>query len=132
MQSTYISEYVPEKIAINKDVAFCESNIVEIIANVEDYDKIFEEFQANNQVYFDKKSDVLVNKDIEKLKNEMRAKLDQFRKDGNLGTNFCTNFKIDGKTPVSYDETIKKMADEIVKVVNSQNLGKIAENKKKK
>lgn len=131
LQSTYVSEYIPEKIAINKEVAFSESNIVEILANVEDYQKLYEEFQVNNQEYFDKNSDVLVNKDIEKLKSEMRAKLDQFRKDG-IGSNFYNNFKGDNKSAGNFDETIKKMADEIVKVVNSQNLGKNLDGKKKK
>ncbi len=113
---------------MNKDLAFTETNIVEILANVEDYQKFFEEFQANNLSYFDKKSDILVNKDIEKLKSEMRAKLDQFRKDG-IGSNF--NFKGDNKSP-NFDETIKKMADEIVKVVNTQNIVKNTDGKKKK
>lgn len=112
-------------------MAFSESNIVEILANVEDYNKLYEEFQANNQGYFDKKSDLMINKDIEKLKSEMRAKLDQFRKDG-LGSNLQTNFKGDNKTPANFDETIKKMADEIVKVVNSQNVGRNIDGKKKK
>lgn len=131
LQSTYISEYTPDKIAINKEVAFSESNIVEILANAEDYQKLYEEFQVNNQGYFDKKSDVLVNKDIEKLKSEMRAKLDQFRKDG-IGSNFYNNFKENNKSPTNFDETIKKMADEIVKVVNSQNVVKCLDGKKKK
>jgi len=130
LQSTYISEYIPEKIAINKEVSFSESNIVEILANVEDYQKLYEEFQVNNHGFFDKNSDVMVNKDIEKLKSEMRAKLDQFRKDG-IGSNFYNNFKADGKSP-NFDETIKKMADEIVRVVNSQNVVKSPDGKKKK
>lgn len=59
----------------------------------------------------------------------MRAKLDQFRKDG-IGSNF--NFKGDNKSSPNFDETIKKMADEIVKVVNSQNMIKNMDGKKKK
>lgn len=131
LQSTYISDYIPEKIAINKEVAFSESNVVEILANVEDYQKLYEEFQVNNIGFFDRKSDVLVNRDIEKLKSEMRTKLDQFRKDG-IGSNFYNNFKGDSKSPGNFDETIKKMADEIVKVVNSQNVAKIIDGKRKK
>lgn len=131
LKSTYVSEYVPEKIAVNKEVTFSESNVVEILANVEDYQKLYEEFQANNQGLFDKKADVMVNKDIEKLKSEMRAKLDQFRKDG-IGSNFYNNYKGDNKNQGNFDETIKKMADEIVKVVNSQNTAKSFEAKKKK
>ena len=131
MQDTYISDYVTEKVAINRDVAFSESNIVDILANVEDYQKIIEEFDKNNLGYFDKKADILVNKDIEKLKHEMRSKLDQFRKDNYMNSSIYGNIKTENKGS-NYDETIKKMADEIIKVVNSQSLGKGADYKKKK
>lgn len=135
MQTTYISDYIPSKLAVSKELAFNETNIEDIIANVEDYQKLLEEFQSTNQGYFDKKADILVNKDIDRLKSEMRLKLDQFRKDNYIGTSFYNSFKLDNKLSSSYDESIKKMADEIIKVVNSQNIIKNIDsigNKKKK
>ena len=118
MQDTYISDYISERVVINKQTGFTESNVVEILANVENYQKVLEEFKFDNKGY-DRTNDILVNKDIEKLKNDMRIKLDAFRKDNYMGA-----FKLENKTPVSYDETIKRMADELVKVVNSQNFNK--------
>ena len=115
MQGTYISDYISEKVVINKDTGFTESNVEEILANVDNYNKVMEEFRFDNQTY-DNSGDILVNKDIEKLKNDMRSKLDAFRKDNYIG-----QFKLDSKTPTSYDDTIKRMADELVRVVNSQN-----------
>jgi hypothetical protein len=128
MNDTYISDYVSDRVVINKQTGFTESNVVEILANVENYEKCMNEFIVKNQKY-DKSNDILVNKDIEKLKNDMRTKLDAFRKDNYLG-----NFKIETKTNASYDETIKRMADELVKVVNSQNFNRresVIEKKKK-
>ncbi len=72
----------------------------------------------------------MVNKDIDKLKNEMRLKLDQFRKDNYLNSSVYGNMKIENKAG-NFDETIKKMADEILKVVNSQTMGKGGDKKKK-
>lgn len=130
-QTTFISDFIPEKVAINKDVKFSESNVVEIIANVEDYKNLLEELDRNNPGYFDKKADSLVNKDIDKLKNEMRLKLDQFRKDNYLNSSIYGSMKAENKS-ANFDETIKKMADEILKVVNSQSVGRGGEYKKKK
>lgn len=118
MNDTYISDYVSDRVVINKQTGFTESNVVEILANVENYNKCLDEFAVDTQGY-DRSNDILVNKDIEKLKNDMRSKLDAFRKDNYIGA-----FKLENKTNVSYDETIKRMADELVKVVNSQNFNK--------
>ena len=116
MNDTYISDYVSDRVVINNQTGFTESNVVEIMANVENYQKCMDQFGVESQRK-DKFNDILVNKDIEKLKNEMRAKLDAFKKDNYIGT-----FKLENKgNNVSYDETIKRMADELVKVVNSQN-----------
>jgi len=112
-------------------VKFSESNVVEIIANVEDYQKLLEELDKNNPGYFDKKQDSLVNKDIDKLKNEMRIKLDHFRKDNYLNSSIYGSMKTENKGS-NFDEAIKKMADEILKVVNSQTVGKGGDYKKKK
>lgn len=109
---------------------FSESNIIQIIANIEDYQKLLEELDRNNPGFFDKKADLLVNKDIDKLKNEMRLKLDQFRKDNYINSSIYGNMKTENKG-ANFDETIKKMADEILKVVNSQSMGKGSDRKKK-
>jgi hypothetical protein len=104
---------------------------MDVISNIEDYHKLLEELEANNPGYFDKNADNLVNKDIDRLKNEMRNKLDQFRKDNYMTTSIYGSMKSENRG-TNFDETIKKMADEILKVVNTQSMGKAGENKKKK
>lgn len=140
MEGSFFKHYIPEKVAVNKDVVYNESNIVQIVANVQDYVKLIEEVDKylnansvqNTQVW-DKRTDILVNKDIEKLKIEMRSKLEQFKKDNYINQNFYTSMKNENKLNSSFDETIKKMADEIIKVVNTQGIGtKESTTKKKK
>jgi hypothetical protein len=126
-----VSDFVPEKVAINKDVAYSESNVMDVVSNIEDYQKLIEELERNNPGYFDKHADSLVNKDIDRLKNEMRTKLDQFRKDNYMNISIYGNLKGENKS-LNFDESIKKMADEILKVVNTQSMGKGGDNKKKK
>lgn len=132
LEETYISEFIPKKVSIIKDLTYNESNIVEIIANVEDYNKLIEEFDRSVQSnYYDKRVDVLVNKDIEKLKQEMRNKLELFKKDNYIGNEFYTTVKGDVKVNTSFDETIRKMADNIVRTVN-QGVVNVSPIKKKK
>jgi hypothetical protein len=128
-EDTYISEYIPEKFAVNREVEYNETNIVDIIATVQDYVKLLDEFDKyvnnnapNSAQPYDKKADILVNKDIEKLKQEMRVKLESFRKDNYINNNFYSSMKNESKINNSFDETIKKMAEEIIKVVNTQGL----------
>jgi hypothetical protein len=132
LEETYISEFIPKKVSIIKDLTYNEINIVEIIANVEDYNKLIEEFDRSVQSnYYDKRVDVLVNKDIEKLKQEMRNKLELFKKDNYIGNEFYTTVKGDVKVNTSFDETIRKMADNIVRTVN-QGVVNVSPIKKKK
>lgn len=100
---------------------------MDVISNIEDYQKLLEELESNNPGYFDKTADNLVNKDIERLKIEMRNKLDQFRKDNYMNSSVYGNMKSESKG-TNFDETIKKMADEILKVVNTQSMGKPGQN----
>ena len=62
----------------------------------------------------------------------MRMKLEQFKKDNYIGNNFYSTVKGDSKVNTSFDETIKKMADEIVRSVNQQGGVNISIMKKKK
>ena len=46
-------------------MAFSESNVMDIVSNIEDYQKLIEELERCNPGYFDKNADNLVNKDID-------------------------------------------------------------------
>jgi hypothetical protein len=119
MNSTYISEYVPSKISINGDEIYNETNIMSIIANIEDYFKFIIEVEkaAKNQ---EKAKDQLFESDFEKLNSEMASKLDIL----NLGMVNAGFFKTDMKNNTnspntSFDDIIKNKALEILNKVNS-------------
>lgn len=130
MDSSYLNDYIPNKIGVNSGVPYNESNIMEVLANVQDYHKIIQDFEKNT-VNNDKNLDILVNKEIEKLKLEMKAKIEKVEKEKLSNYNYYGN-KNDFKTNSSFDETIKKMAEEVIKVVNLQSSQKDTQMKKKK
>jgi len=130
MDSSYLSEYIPNKIAVNTDIPYNESNVTDVLANVEDYQKIIQEFDKNSS-YLDKNIDVLVNKEIDKLKLEMRAKIERVEKEKLSNYNYY-GIRNDPKLNNSFDETIKKMAEEVIKVVNLTSSQKEVQTKKKK
>jgi len=130
IDSSYLSCYIPYKIAVNSEVPYNEGNIMEVLANIQDYNKIIQDFDKisfNNE----KNLDILVNKEIEKLKMEMKAKIEKVEKEKLSNHNFYST-KNDSRMNSSFDETIKKMAVEVIKVVNLQNTQKDIQMKKKK
>jgi hypothetical protein len=130
MDSSYLSDYIPNKIAVNPDIPYNESNVIDVLANVEDYQKIIQEFDKNSS-YLDKNIDILVNKEIDKLKLEMRAKIERVEKEKLSNYNYY-GIKNDPRLSNSFDETIKKMAEEVIKVVNLTTSQKEVLTKKKK
>jgi hypothetical protein len=67
MDKLFISEYIPYKVAINKDVDYTESNVKDILGNIQDYYKFIIEIEKSAMV--EKKPDN--NKELDRLKNDM-------------------------------------------------------------
>lgn len=68
MDKIFISEYIPVKVSVNKDVDYNESNVNEIIANIQDYLKLILEIEEKSSTV-EKKIDN--SKELDKLKNDM-------------------------------------------------------------
>ena len=130
MESSYLSDYIPNKIAVNTEVPYNESNVIEVLANLQDYQKIIQDFD-NVALNPDKNLDILINKEIERLKLEMRAKIEKVEKEKLSNVNY-NSLKNDSKINNTFDETIKKMAEEVIKVVNLQTSQKDQQMRKKK
>ena len=130
MDSSYLNDYIPNKIAVNSEIPYNESNVMEVLANVQDYQKIIQEFEKTS-IYPDKNMDILVNKEIDKLKLEMRAKIEKVEKEKFSNHNYY-GIRNDSKLNNSFDETIKKMAEDVIKMVNITTSQKEIQMKKKK
>ena len=120
MNSTYISEYVPNKISVNGDEIYNETNIMNIIANIEDYFKFIIEIEKAAKKQENKEP--LFENDFDKLNNEMASKLDILNHDMVHAGFFKTDMKNSNNSNspnTSFDDIIKSKALEILNKVNS-------------
>ncbi len=129
LNKTYICEYMQEKHSVNRDVVYNENTISEVIACIQDYNKLIEDFEKGSQKY-DENADKLINKNLKDLNQTFKTKLESFKKE-NYINNLYNTFKNESKTS-TFDDIIKKMANDIVKNVNAQTISKDANVKKKK
>jgi len=113
MNNTYVRDYVPNIIPL-KDLKYSEDNIKFIIDNIQNYYTLITEF---NQSYKEKQEDN-VNKEIDKLRDEMKNKLENFKKE-----NYSKKLKRDlSNYGQNYDETIRRTAETIVECTNEGNM----------
>jgi leucyl-tRNA synthetase len=138
IDQSYLPDYITERVPINKDIVYNESNIVEIIANVQDYTKLIEEFEklngSQNLITMSAlKTETNTQKEIERLQSEMKNKLELFKKETYLNNNLYNTFKNETKNSnMNFDDTIKKMAEEIIKAVHTYSPSKDNSFRKKK
>ena len=120
LENTFLSEYAPARIYVNKEEWYNEENIMTLLANVQDYLRIIEEVEKSLQVSSEKakekknlereiSSNNQINSNLEKLKSDMKAKIDLLQ----ISSNLQSNMK--DKLNTSFDDAIKKMSEDIVK-----------------
>jgi predicted phosphohydrolase len=129
LDKTYVAEYLQDKYAINKEVSYNETNMIEVIATVQDYNKLIDDFEKGTLNY-DDNQDKLINRDLERLNREIKNKLDSFKKDTYISNTMFSSVKNDMRSN-NFDEIIKKMANEIVKGVTTQTIPKDSPSRKK-
>jgi hypothetical protein len=80
------------------------------MSNVEDYYKLIQMFDES--VNNPKKED---NKEIDKLRDEIRNKLENFEKTKVMNKNLYKSMRTDANSGIDYDEIIKRSTDMIMK-----------------
>jgi hypothetical protein len=104
LNESILSDYVINKMQIDKNLVYNENSVNKFISNVEDYYKLIQMF---NQSVKEKKNDE--NKDFDKLRNEIKMKLKNFEKNKILSKNFFN--EMNGK---NYDEIIKMSSEKLI------------------
>lgn len=116
LEKAYISEYIPLRIPVNKDAWYNEQNIVNVLANVQDYLNVSEEFEKDVSLNLQSKQsskpllnvNQQINKELEKMKIDLKNKIDALK-----STNYLKN-NIKDRTNAPYNEAIKKLSEELV------------------
>ena len=108
--SSYLADFIPNKANIDPEIEYNEQTVNKYMSNVQDYYKIIQKWKES-----DKGDD---NKEIDKLREEMKSKLGGFEKNRVLSKKINL-MKNDLKNGINIEDIIKKYSLEIV---NQQNL----------
>ena len=114
LNQTYLSDYIPNKIPVDKNLAYTESTVNKFISNIQDYYKLIQTFEDGiNDINRDN-----YENDIDKLRNEMKNKLENFDKGKIINKTIFTTMKNEQKSGLNFDEIIKKNSEMIIGLLN--------------
>ena len=111
---SYLSDFVPNRTNVDKEIQYNEQTVNKFLSNVQDYYKLIQAWDESNQ---GEKADD--NRELDKLREEMKAKLGGFEKNRIISKKLINNMKSELKSGVNIEEIIKKTSLEIS---NQQNL----------
>ena len=114
LNQTYLSDFIPNKIPVDKNLPYTESTVNKFISNIQDYYKLIQNFEdginESNRDNFEN--------DIDKLRNEMRNKLENFDKGKIINKTIFTTMKNEQKSGLNFDEIIKRNSEMIIGLLN--------------
>ena len=111
---SYLADFVPNKANIDPEIDYNEQTVNKYLSNVQDYYKLIQTWDEANKVA---KSDD--NKELDKLREEMKLKLGGFEKNRIISKKLINSMKNDLKSGINIEDIIKKCSLEIN---NQQNL----------
>ena len=120
---SYISDFVPNKETVDPETSYNEQTVNKYLANVQDYYKIIQTWdEANRSVKTDE------NREIDKLREEMKLKLGGFEKNRIINKKLITSMKNELKSGVNIEDIIKKTSLEIAQQTsnNANTMGNTA------
>ena len=112
LNSSYLSEYVPNKSNIDPNLPYNETSVNKFISNVEDYYKLIQMF--DNAVNAKEPE----QDELDKLRNEMKEKLEKFDKPKLLNKNLTASMKYDLKNGIDFDDIIKRSSEMVLNQIN--------------
>ena len=127
LNETYLSEYVPDKCQIDKQLEYNEKSVTKFISSVEEYYLLIQMFQKSME---EKKKGE--NNEIDRLRNEIRMKLESFKRENLIDNNLCNSMKLESKNGVNFEDIIKRSSDFICTQINSSDFFKKKTIRKKK
>ena len=117
MENTYLSDFVAKKMNIEENSKLNETNVLDYLGSVYCYIQLINDFNENVQAKKEIKQNInmssLANKSIENLDKEIKFKLSKFNYN-----NCLSKVKKDAKQKNTFDDVIRRLANEIVKDVN--------------
>ena len=113
---SYISDFIPNKATVDINTDYNEFTVNKFLANVQDYYKIIQTWdEASRTIRQDE------NKEIDKLREEMKLKLGGFEKNRIINKKLITTMKTELKNGINIEDIIKKASLEIAQQTTSGN-----------
>ena len=117
MENTYLADFVVKKMNIEENSKLNETNVLDYLGSVYCYIQLINDFNENVQMKKEIKQNInmssIANKSIENLDKEIKFKLSRFNYN-----NCLSKVKKDSKQKNTFDDVIRRLANEIVKDVN--------------
>ena len=127
LNETYLSEYVPDKCRIDKQLEYNEKSVTKFISSVEEYYLLIQMYQKSME---EKKKGE--NNEIDRLRDEIKMKLENFKRENLIDNNLCNSMKLESKNGVNFEDIIKRSSDFICTQINSSEFYKKKTIRKKK
>ena len=113
---SYISDFILNKETVDINTDYNEFTVNKFLANVQDYYKIIQTWdEASRTIRQDE------NKEIDKLREEMKLKLGGFEKNRIINKKLITTMKTELKNGINIEDIIKKASLEIAQQTTSGN-----------
>ena len=113
LSETYLVDFIPNKANIDPDIEYNEQTVNKYMSNVQDYYKLIQSWDEANKAA---KTDD--NRELDKLREEMKQKLGGFEKNRIISKKMVTNMKNELKGGMNIEDIIKKASIEISKQPN--------------
>ena len=107
--ASYLAEYVPSKANIDTGIDYNEQTVNKYLSNVQDYYKLIQAWdEANKGIQTDD------NKELNKLREDMKQKLDGFEKTRIISKKMINNMRSELKNGTNIEDIIKNSSLEII------------------
>ena len=110
---SYLGDFIQNKANIDPDIEYNEQTVNKYLSNVQDYYKIIQKW--------DEASKVDDNKELDKLREDMKLKLGGFEKNRIISKKLINSMKNDLKKGINIEDIIKKSSLEITSLQNLNN-----------
>ena len=113
---SYISDFIANKATVEPNTDYNETTVNKFLANVQDYYKIIQTWDEASRII---KQDE--NKEIDKLREEMKVKLGGFEKNRIINKKLINTMKTELKSGINIEDIIKKASIEIAQQTSTGN-----------
>lgn len=122
LNGTYLSEFIHNKMNIDKNAKYSYKTINKYLSNVQDYINLIQYWKGHNYLDY---NDMVENENKDKLRESMKQKLEEFETNRIMNKSLYSSMNIERKNGKELNDIISKNSKAIIEQINkSQNYNK--------